>query len=453
MILDFNFISFQKELGKKEDEFIINWKSHTQKKSILKLLYPEVEILSSAKLALKKLVAFVDDPNFLNDILNDKYDKIEVFLLSRHLDFLKKNDMFRKAGDININLNSPSQLLELFKIFYPDLKGVGVKALKRLKHPLIMEYKVLSKANKMVSSFGERMYDYIESDGKIHTSFNQLVPSGSRLSSSKPNLQQAPSTEEFRRMYIPDEGSVLVDSDYSSMEMVIAAYLSKDKKLIYAIEHGYDLHSYSAYQIFGDKWIEAGGDAEPKGKPKTPEANEMRKKSKGLSFSLLYGTGPQAFGENMGVSLADAKALMAKYKETFPELTLFFDNVAEKASREFKVREPIFGRIRFFERPINAMEFSHLKNAAKNYNPQAVNGSVMKYALALMKAYIEKNDLDDKVKLLLTVHDQTVSMVKKEFKDEWAIIQTALMEKAANYAVPGNRIKAESDILTHWTKG
>lgn len=443
------------ELGiiQKEDEFIINWNSSTQKKLILNLLYPALNIKSSAKNTLLKAIKENENTKFIQKIIDDEVEEIEIFLLSRHEEFLRENDMFRKKGAININLKSPSQLLKFFKIFYPNLTGVGVKALKKLRHPIIMEYKKLAKASKMVSSFGQKMHAYIEDDGKIHTTFNQLVPSGSRLSSRSPNIQQAPSTEEFRRIYIPDPGWVLVDSDYSSMEMVIAAHLAQDKKLLHAINNGYDLHSYSAYQIFGDEWIEAGGSPTPKGKPSTKEGGVMRKKSKGLSFSLLYGTGPQAFGDNAGISMADAKALMKKYYETFPELAAFFKKVGADALRNYKVREPIFGRVRFFHRPTNGMEFSHLKNAAMNYNPQAINGSVMKYALCLMKAYIEKYDLDDKVKLLLTVHDQSVSMAREDFAEEWAEKQTELMEKAANYAVPGNVIKAESDILKHWTKG
>ena len=100
------------------------------------------------------------------------------------------------------------------------------------------------------------------------------------------NSQQFPSNEEFRRIFIPSAGCKLLDSDYSSMELFIAADLSKDKNMLGAIKRGLDLHGYSAYQIFGQKWLDAGGDAEPKGKPQTDAANAMRKKSKGASFSF-----------------------------------------------------------------------------------------------------------------------------------------------------------------------
>jgi DNA polymerase-1 len=92
-----------------------------------------------------------------------------------------------------------------------------------------------------VSSFGRKMFNYIEKeDGRIHAGFSQLVPTGSRMSSSKPNMQQAP-TEQYRKMFVAKPGWKLVDSDYSSAELFIAAYLSGDKQLLFAIEQGYDL--------------------------------------------------------------------------------------------------------------------------------------------------------------------------------------------------------------------
>jgi len=254
-------------------------------------------------------------------------------------------------------------------------------------------------------------------------------------------------------MFIPRPGWKFIDSDYASAELYIAAYLSGDKKLIYAIEQGYDLHSYSAYQIFGDVWIKAGGLAEPVGKPATKEANGLRKKSKGLSFSLLYGTGVVAFSENSGIPTAEGKILMAKYYETFPQLAAFFKQSGEDALTYNYIREPHFGRVRFFNKPKNGMEASHNKNAGMNYKPQAINGSIMKYALCLMKKYIEENDLDDVVKLSLTVHDQQLSEVRDDYVDLWKEMQTELMEKAARHVIPSGVLKAESDVLEHWTKG
>jgi len=436
----------------KEDEIIINWKSSVQKKVILNALYPDEDIKSSAKATLLKMKKTVNDSLFIDWLLEGDTGSLESYLVSRHMNLLMDHGMFIKKGTINLNFNSPAQLQKFFNIWYPDLKGVGVKALKKLRHPIVMAYKKYSKAQKLVSSFGEKMYGYIEDDGKIHTNFNQIVPSGSRLSSLRPNLQQAPATEQFRRIFIPDDGWSFVDSDYSSAELYIAAYLSKDDLLWEAVEKGYDLHSYSSFHIFGQEWLDAGGSATPVGKPPTADANRFRKLSKGLSFSLLYGTGPQAFGDNAGLAMTDAKALMKTYFETFPKLAAFFKNTGEKALKDYMVREPIFGRIRFFNRPTNGMEVSHLRNAAMNYKPQAINGSMIKYAMILLRNYIIKNDVGHKVKLLLNIHDQILSMAKDDYAEEWQVIQDGIMEKAANYAVPGGYIKVDSEILKHWKK-
>jgi len=223
------------------DEIKINWNSSAQKKLILNHIYPEANITSTAAVYLKKLEKTLDDSTFLSYLITKNYSKLESILVSRHLDFLESSELFVAKGTINLNFNSPAQLLELFKIWYPNLTGVGSKALKKLKHPMINSYKKLTKASKLVSSFGDKMYEFIGDDGRIHGNFTQLVPSGSRSSSSKPNLQQMPATKEYRRIFVPRKGWKLVDSDYSSAELFLAAFLSNDKNLVHAVRAGYDL--------------------------------------------------------------------------------------------------------------------------------------------------------------------------------------------------------------------
>ncbi|MCK5788681.1 MAG: hypothetical protein KAH32_06770 [Chlamydiia bacterium] len=435
-----------------EDEIIINWGSPKQKKLIFNTLYPEVEFTSMSVSALNKIEDEVIDPTYIHLLISKQFSKLNNILAGQHLEFLKSNDFFIPKGTININFNSPAQLLTLFRIWYPGLAGVGAKALAKLKHPMVDVYKKHAKASKLANSFGEKMKMYVEGDGRIHGSFSQIVPSGSRSSSSKPNLQQMPSTESYRRIFIPRNGWGFVDSDYSSAELFLAAFLSQDPNMLHAVRNGYDMHSYSASLIFGEDWIAAGGSDTPIGKPTTKEANAFRKLSKALSFSLLYGTGVVAFSENLGIELSEGKRLMKKYFGTFPKLAEFFKASGQEALDNLYVKEPFFGRIRFFNKPKNGMEVSHNKNAAMNYKPQAANGSIMKYAMALMKKYIEDNNLSHKVKLLLFVHDQALTEVKNDFIDEWEKIQTNLMEKAALYAIPSGELKAESMILKHWTK-
>lgn len=435
------------------DEVIINWNSSVQKRKILQYFYPDENITSTAKTVLTKLEKELDNPKFLTMYLNGNTDGLNSILVSRHIDFLDREGMLVRAGNLNINFNSNKQALEFFQIWYPDLKSVGVKVLKKLKHPVIVAYKTYAKANKLVTSFGSNMLGFIESDGKIHSSYNALTDSGSRMSSQRPNSQQFPSNEEFRRIFIPTEGSKLLDSDYASMELFLAADLSKDVNMLGAIAKGYDLHSYSAYQIFGQKWLDAGGDAIPLGKPKTAEAGKMRTKSKGASFSLLYGTGVTAFSENNDMTVKEGKVVIEAYYAAFPQLAAFFKQSGEDALRQRYVREPYFKRVRFFNKPTNGMEASHVKNAGMNYKPQATNMSIIKYALCLVKKYIEKNELDDYVKLVFTIHDEILTDVAESHVDMWQKVQTEMMEKAAMYAMPGGEIKADTDVLDHWTKG
>lgn len=235
------------DVVQKEEEVIINWKSHVQKRVILKYLYPDEDIKSSAKNILTKLEDKLDNPKFVTMLLNGNTEGIEEHLISRHMDFLDEHGMIKHKGDLNLNFNSNDQLLSLFKLWYPNLKSVGVTALKKLKKPIINSYKVYSKANKLVTSFGRKIHTFIESDGRIRSDFNQLVPSGSRLSSRRPNMQQAPSTEQYRRMFIPTKNWLLIDTDYASMEIFLAADMSKDVKMLKAISLGYDINKNLLY--------------------------------------------------------------------------------------------------------------------------------------------------------------------------------------------------------------
>ena len=153
------------------------------------------------------------------------------------------------------------------------------------------------------------------------------------------------------------------------------------------------------------------------------------------------------------MSLAEGKEVIAAYYAAFPQLAKFFKQSGEDALRQRYVREPYFQRVRFFNKPTNGMEASHIKNAGMNYKPQASNMSIIKYALCLIKKYIETNDLDDYVKLVFTIHDEILTDVAETHVDMWKKVQTELMEKAAMYAMPGGEIKADTDVLDHWTKG
>ena len=117
---------------------------------------------------------------------------------------------------------------------------------------------------------------------------------------------------------------------------------------------------------------------------------------------------------------------MTRYFNTFPELAKFFKDSGNEALSLGYVREPFFKRVRFFHKPKNGMEVSHTNNAGMNYKPQAANGSIMKYAISLMKVYIEENNLDHKVKLLLTVHEGKINKAEIKINDFFSIFRACL---------------------------
>jgi len=440
----------------KTDEYKFKWTSHVVNKKVLRLIVPDIETTNKVELK-KYLKQNMKDLStkqvmFLNYYINKEYSKVAEMLVSNYHEKLVELDLFVKKGEFLLNLDSPDQRLKLFRFWYPDLQDTKEKTLRRKTEPVIQAYKKYIKVSKMNSSFGEKMYEHIEKDGKIHTNFTQLVTTG-RVSSSKPNLQQMPSTSEFRNAFIAPEGWSFTGVDYSSQELYVAAQASGDDGYWTAIKEGLDLHSYSASLIFGDKWFKAGGDARPKGKPKTPQLAKMRKAAKSLSFSLLYGSSALSLSENLEISHKEALALMEAYFEHFPKLAKYMQQknafgIANKYVRAL----PPFGRVRFFDMPVNKGEVNSIGRKSQNFPIQGTSATITKLALVYIKDYIEKKGLSDSVKIVLTVHDEILCIAKDSIAQKWYNMQVKLMEKAADKIIPGNWLGVEGGIFKRWEK-
>jgi len=440
----------------KTDEYKFKWTSHVVTKKVLKLILPD--IVTTNKVELKKYLKnnkenlSTKQIIFLNYFLNKEYTKVEEMLVSGYHQNLVDLGLFVKEGEFLLNLDSPDQRLKLFKFWYPDLKDTKEKTLRRKSEPIMQAYKKYIKVSKMSSSFGEKMYEHIEKDGKIHTNFTQLVTTG-RVSSSKPNLQQMPSTSEFRNAFIAPEGWSFTGVDYSSQELYVAAQASGDEGYWAAIKEGLDLHSYSASLIFGDKWFKAGGIAKPKGKPKTPELKQMRTAAKSLSFSLLYGSSALSLSENLDIPHKEALKLMEAYFEVFPKLSKYMQSKNTFGVSHKYVRAlPPFGRVRFFDTPRNKGEENSIGRKSQNFPIQGSSATMTKLALVYIKDYIEKKGLQDKVKIVLTVHDEILCIAHDSIAERWYRMQVKLMEKAANKIIPGNWLGVEGGIFKRWEK-
>ena len=440
----------------KYDEYLFKWSSPKIKKMVLPLICDKIK--TSNKADIKRLLKNDESINIktrmlIQQFLDGNTDSLETYLITNYHDELVKLELFVPKDTFHLNFDSPAQRLELFKYWYPNLEDTNSKTIARMSKGIMPIYKKYIKAAKMLSSFGDKMADYIESDNRIHPSFTQLVSTG-RMSSSRPNGQNQPSTSEYRNAYYAKDGFSFVGADYSSQEILVATQASGEDGFWHAVKNGYDLHSYSAMLIYGeDKWKEAGGLVPPIGKPKTKEANSLRKASKSLSFSLFYGSSALSLAETLNISHKEAQALMVTYYDTFPKLAKYF----EKQNRDGKKNHfsrglPPFNRVRFYDTPKNAGDINSIGRKSQNAGIQGTSADMTKLALVYIKQYIEKHSLGDKVFLTLQVHDEIICEVHDSIVEKWAVIQSKLMEKAAEVIIPGNWLKAEAEIMKRWNK-
>jgi DNA polymerase-1 len=272
--------------------------------------------------------------------------------------------------------------------------------------------------------------------GRIHTSFNQTVAATGRLASSDPNLQNIPiRTEmgaEIRRGFIPAEGMRFVAADYSQIELRILAHYSGDEAFVQAFRAGVDIHRQTAGIIFGV--------------PADEVTKEMRDRAKTVNFAVIYGIGPFALGNQLGMSTAEAKEFIEAYFQRFPGVRRYLDEQMEKA-RQTGYVETLTGRRRYIPE-INARNFnvrSFGERAATNAPIQGTAADLIKIAMLRIQ-----QDLDartDGTKMLLQVHDELLFEVPADNVEEVQALVRDRMENAAHLDVP---LRVESGVGGSW---
>ena len=363
-------------------------------------------------------------------------------------------DMFapmEETRHTHINWGSPSQTLALFRNLIPDLEDVNGKKLNkyRYKHKLIDEYIRYKERTKLANAYGTKFFNYVNSDGKVHTNFSQILDTG-RVSSSKPNMQQIPSDNTFRNCFITEPGWVFVSSDYSSQELNVIAYGSQDPVWLDALEKGLDLHGVCADLVFEDKWRDADAD----------EKKKLRTQIKAINFGLAYGMGPFKLADTLQISKQEAEALIEKYFTEFPNIRNFLQILGTFGTRNGYIRtfKP-FKRRRWFDTwypkmwndRSKMMELGSIERASKNTPIQGSSADMTKLALIYIYKEIQESWSKD-VKIVMTVHDQIDTICRKEIAEQWAVRMTELMEKAAIKIIPNGLLKADTNISETWEK-
>ena len=312
------------------------------------------------------------------------------------------------AAGHRFNLNSPKQLGEVLfeELGLPAPKktktgySTSAEVLEKLRYQSdivsdVLEYRQVAKLR---STYAEGLLKVADESGRIHTSFNQTVTATGRLSSAEPNLQNIPiRTElgrELRRFFVADgKDRVLVDADYSQIELRLLAAISGDERLTEAFRNGEDIHTITASEVFGT--------------PQELVTKEERKRAKAVNFGIVYGIGDYSLGLDLGVSRKQAGEYIRSYLETYPGVERYQHETIEKGRRDGYV-ETMLGRRRYIR------EFADSKKAvqafgdrvAMNSPIQGTAADIIKLAMIRIDRMLREEKLD--AKLILQVHDELI---------------------------------------------
>ena len=345
-----------------------------------------------------------------------------------------QEEIFRQAGE-EFNLNSTQQLGHiLFEVMgLPPVKrtktgySTSAEVLEKLRpdHPIIdniLEYRQLTKLN---STYVEGLSKVIGPDGRIHTCFQNTVTATGRLSSTEPNLQNIPVRTELgaqiRNMFIAPEGWVLVDADYSQIELRLLAHMAGDQNMIGSFLSGEDIHARTASQVFGV--------------PVEEVSSELRRRAKAVNFGIVYGISGFSLAQDIGVSQKEAREYMERYLATFAGVREYMYNIKKKGKEDGYV-STLMGRRRWLPE-LQSSNFnlrSFGERVALNMPIQGTAADVMKLAMIRVSDRLKAEGLQ--AKLILQVHDELIVECPEEEQETVKKLLCEEMEAAGQFSVP-----------------
>lgn len=349
--------------------------------------------------------------------------------------------VFQEAGH-EFNLNSPKQLAEVLfdELHLPTGKkrSTGADVLEKLKdsHPIIESLLTYRKLQKIYSTYAEGLQKYIRDDGRIHTLFNQCATQTGRLSSSEPNLQNISVRDEqgriIRKAFLPEEGHVLMSSDYHQIELRILASMADEESMIDAFNHDIDIHTKTAMDVFGVEEADV--------------TSEMRRRAKTVNFGIVYGISDFGLAEQLGISRREAADFIATYYQKYPKIRTFMDSIVTFCEKNGYVLT-LCGRKREIPeiREKNRMVREFGKRAAMNAPIQGTAADLIKIAMIRIDEMMKKADV--KSRILLQVHDELIFDVPNEEIDTMRQLVTEGMVTAMQLKVP---LTVECSIGNDW---
>lgn len=344
-----------------------------------------------------------------------------------------EQEIYKKAG-CEFNINSPKQLGEILfeKMQIPGGKktktgySTAADVLEKLAadHPVvsdILEYRGLAK---LKSTYADGLAVYIGAENRIHSNFNQTITATGRISSTEPNLQNIPMRMELgrqiRKVFIPKEGYLFTDADYSQIELRVLAHMSGDKQLIEAYQMDEDIHRITASKVFHTPFEEV--------------TDLQRRNAKAVNFGIVYGISSFGLSQDLSISKKEAAAYIDQYFETYPGIKKFLDASVAGAKEKGYVTT-MFGR----RRPVpelsssNFMQRSFGERVAMNSPIQGTAADIIKIAMIRVWKRLKEENLSSK--LILQVHDELLIETKIEEKEQVRAILEEEMKGAAELAV------------------
>lgn len=342
--------------------------------------------------------------------------------------------IYQEAGT-HFNINSPKQLGE---VLFETLKLPGAKktktgystnvdVLNKLKndYPIVRDVLEYRQVAKLKSTYADGLSVFIREDGRIHGTFNQTITATGRISSTEPNLQNIPMRTELgrsiRKVFIPKDGYIFVDADYSQIELRVLAHFSGDEKLIAAYHENQDIHALTASQVFGV--------------PIDQVDDLMRRNAKAVNFGIVYGISAFGLSEDLEISRKEASAYIDSYFATYPGVKHFLDETVEHAKKTGLTRT-MFGRIRQIPElsSSNFMQRSFGERIAMNSPIQGTAADIIKIAMIRVHERLKREHC--KSSLILQIHDELLIETHRDEEELVKQILTEEMMHAAELSVP-----------------
>ena len=437
------------------DRIAVTYLGNTPPAEVIRCFEPLCDVLTAELEKSQQMTVFRDMEMPLCAVLFDmerigfKVDRDSIHKYGQVLDTYAadlESRIFTYSGK-PFNINSPKQLGEILfeTLMLPTDKktktgySTSAEVLEKLKkyHPIIEDILEYRQVTKLKSTYVDGLLKVADEQGFVHTTFKQTGTATGRLSSAEPNLQNIPiRTElgrELRKFFIPTaEGRVLIDADYSQIELRLLADIAGDTAMREAFVSGFDIHTDTASRVFGVD--------------KDHVTVELRKKAKAINFGIMYGMGEHSLSEDLHISRAEAKSYIDSYLNSYPDINRYLDEIIKTAYEQGYVTTKL-GRRRFIPElaESNKIRKKFGERVAMNSPIQGTAADIMKIAMIRVHDRLTKSGLD--AKLILQVHDELILESSAAHAEAAMALLCEEMENAVTLSVP---LDAEAHIGANW---